>query len=144
MVEQVVPEQAVATPQEAAVVVVEAPAVAPQPESEMTVTEDVETVVVEAPQELTADVMRDALGMPAPAPVPLIDRLTEATAAFAAAVQAMESSKASHAQSKKAVTAAENVADRTRQNHQVARGTGVAAADRLVEVVNEWRAAASS
>ena len=82
--------------------------------------------------------------MEAPEPTPLIDRLTDATMAFAAAVQSIEAQRGTHSQNVKARQRAEVVEGGSFKTMRGGLKAGVAAADRLVEVVNEWRTQAAS
>ena len=82
--------------------------------------------------------------MEAPEPAPLIDRLTDATMAFAAAVQSIEAQRGTHSQNVKARQRAEVVEGGSFRAMRGGLKAGVAAADRLVEVVNEWRTQAAS
>ena len=72
----------------------------------------------------------------------LIDRITGAAADFAASVRRMETAKTEHGQTVTALTQAQAAVDGAQASVNEAQGAGVAAADRLIAVVNEWRTAA--
>ena len=98
----------------------------------------------ESAQAIAPLVIGRGVVMEAPEPAPLIDRLTDATMAFAAAVQSIEAQRGTHSQNVKARQRAEVVEGGSFTTMRGGLKAGVAAADRLVEVVNEWRTQATS
>ena len=75
-------------------------------------------------------------------PATLIDRITGAAAEFAAGVRKMETAGTEHAQAVTARKQAQTAETDAQVGVNVAADVGVAAADRLIAVVNEWRTAA--
>ena len=79
------------------------------------------------------------------APVPsLIDRITGAASEFAAGVRKVETAKTEHGQTVTAREQAQVAESEALTGKADATDVGVAAADRLIAVVNEWRTAAIS
>ena len=84
---------------------------------------------------------------PAPEPEPpaaLIDRITAEAGDFAATVRRTETAKTEHGQTMTALAQAQTAVDNAQTDVTGAQTSGVAAADRLIAVVNEWRTAAVS
>ena len=74
----------------------------------------------------------------------LIDRITGAASEFAAGVRKMETAATEHGQTVTARMQAEVAENEALTGKTDAKDVGVAAADRLIAVVNEWRTAAVS
>ena len=84
---------------------------------------------------------------PQPKPQPeitLIDRITGAASEFAASVRKMETAKTEHGSTVTARQQAQVAEDAAMVGVTDAKASGVAAADRLIAVINEWRTNAVS
>ena len=79
----------------------------------------------------------------APAPT-LIDRITGAATEFAAGIRKMETATTEHGQAVTVRAQAQAAEDVALVGKTDAKDVGVAAADTLIAVVNEWRTAAVS
>lgn len=77
-------------------------------------------------------------------PAALIDRITVSASDFAAAVRRTETAKTEHVQTVTALAQAQAAVDSAQTDVTATQTSGVAAADRLIAVVNEWRSAAVS